>query len=120
MTKKPQSDFSANARAIAGSHSRVGGSGEITGALSDNQNGRLGVFYEEQDTYRDNSASEVFIFDSGYSYDLNNHLFTAQYTHYSQDLDGNRLRGVPTDDAGNFLTDRAWNHNEASDFLNLR
>lgn len=120
VTKKPQSEFSANARAIAGSHSRVGGSGEITGALSDNQNGRLGVFYEEQDTYRDNSASEVFIFDSGYSYDLNNHLFTAQYTHYSQDLDGNRLRGVPTDDAGNFLTDRAWNHNEASDFLNLR
>lgn len=120
VTKKPQSEFNANARAIAGSHSRVGGSGEITGALSDNQNGRLGVFYEEQDTYRDNSASEVFIFDSGYSYDLNNHLFTAQYTHYSQDLDGNRLRGVPTDDAGNFLTDRAWNHNEASDFLNLR
>lgn len=120
VTKKPQSEFSANARAIAGSHSRVGGSGEITGALSDDQNGRLGVFYEEQDTYRDNSASEVFIFDSGYSYDLNNHLFTAQYTHYSQDLDGNRLRGVPTDDAGNFLTDRAWNHNEASDFLNLR
>lgn len=120
VTKKPQSEFSANARAIAGSHSRVGGSGEITGALSDNQNGRLGVFYEEQDTYRDNSASEIFIFDSGYSYDLNNHLFTAQYTHYSQDLDGNRLRGVPTDDAGNFLTDRAWNHNEASDFLNLR
>lgn len=120
VTKKPQSEFSANARAIAGSHSRIGGSGEITGALNDNQNGRLGVFYEDQDFFRDNSTSEVFIFDSGYSYDLNNHLFTAQYTHYSQDLDGNRLRGVPTDDAGNFLTDRSWNHNEASDFLNLR
>jgi iron complex outermembrane receptor protein len=120
VTKKPESEFSANARAIAGSHARVGGSGEITGALSDNQNGRLGVFYEDQDFYRDNSTSEVFIFDSGYSYDFNNHLFTAQYTHYSQDLDGNRLRGVPVDDAGNFLTDPSWNHNEASDFLNLR
>jgi iron complex outermembrane receptor protein len=120
VTKKPESEFSANARAIAGSHARVGGSGEITGALSDNQNGRLGVFYEDQDFYRDNSTTEVFIFDSGYSYDFNNHLFTAQYTHYSQDLDGNRLRGVPVDDAGNFLTDPSWNHNEASDFLNLR
>ena len=120
VTKKPESEFSANALAIAGSHARVGGSGEITGALSDNQNGRLGVFYEDQDFYRDNSTTEVFIFDSGYSYDFNNHLFTAQYTHYSQDLDGNRLRGVPVDDAGNFLTAPSWNHNEASDFLNLR
>jgi len=120
ITKKPKPEFSANARAIAGSHSRVGGSGEITGPLADNQSGRLGVFYEEQDTYRDNSASEVFIFDSGYTYDFNDHLFTAQYTHYSQDLDANRLRGVPVDDGGNFLTDPSWNHNEASDFLNLR
>ncbi|KXJ61256.1 MAG: TonB-dependent receptor [Alteromonas sp. Nap_26] len=120
ITKKPEPEFSANVRAIAGSHSRTGGSGEITGALTDNQNGRLGAFYEEQGTFRDNSASEVFIFDTGYTYDLNNHLFTAQYTHYSQDLDANRLRGVPTDDNGNFLTNRSWNHNEPSDFLNLR
>ena len=120
ITKKPTSDFNANARVIAGSHSRFGGSAEINGAIDDNQNARAGIFYEEQDTFRDNSDSEVFIFDTGYSYDINDHLLTLQYTHYSQDMGANRLRGVPTDDNGNFLTDRSWNHNEASDFLNLR
>ena len=27
---------------------------------------------------------------------------------------------MPVDDSGNFLTNPDWNHNEASDFLNLR
>lgn len=120
VTKKPTSEFDANARIIAGSHARFGGSAEINGAINDDQNARAGVFYEQQDTYRDNSDSEVFIFDSGYTYDLQGHLLTLQYTHYSQDLGANRLRGVPVDDSGNFLTNPDWNHNEASDFLNLR
>ena len=120
VTKKPTSEFDANARIIGGSHARFGGSAEINGAVNDNQNARAGVFYERQDTYRDNSDSEVFIFDSGYTYDLQGHLLTLQYTHYSQDLGANRLRGVPVDDSGNFLTTPDWNHNEANDFLNLR
>ncbi|WP_394221662.1 TonB-dependent siderophore receptor [Alteromonas gracilis] len=120
VTKKPTSEFDANARVITGSHARVGGSAEVNGALSDNQNARVGVFYEEQDTFRDNSDSQVFILDTGYTYEIQDHLLTLQYTHYSQDLGGNRLRGVPVGDNGNFLVDPDWNHNEASDFLNLR
>jgi iron complex outermembrane receptor protein len=43
-----------------------------------------------------------------------------QFTDITQNLGGNRLRGVPVNDAGSFLTDRRWNHNEASDFLDMR
>jgi iron complex outermembrane receptor protein len=39
---------------------------------------------------------------------------------YHQDLPGNRLRGVPADAAGNFLTSIRWNHNEPTDFLRLQ
>ena len=45
---------------------------------------------------------------------------TLQFTDITQNLGGNRLRGVPVNDAGTFLTDRRWNHNEASDFLDMR
>lgn len=121
ITKKPSSEFSANVRGIVGNFSRQGISGEITGGLSQDgaHAGRLGVFYEDQDTLRDNAGSETTIVDLGYSFDFNEHLLTLQYTRYEQDLAANRLRGVPVDDDGNFLTNIEWNHNEPTDFLNL-
>lgn len=120
VTKKPSHEFSANVRAIIGNFSRIGGSLEVTGETVENQAGRIGVFVEDQDTFRDNTNSNTAIADLGYSFDWNDHLLTLQYTHYKQDLGGNRLRGVPVDDDGNFYTDVTWNHNEASDFLDLQ
>ncbi|PCK31837.1 TonB-dependent siderophore receptor [Pseudoalteromonas piscicida] len=119
ITKKPQSEFSANTRIIVGTDNRYGGSAEVTSEVAEAQSIRLGAFYEQQDTYRDNSASEVAIFDAGYAYDFDDARLVLQYTHYKQDLDANRLRGVPADDNGEFLTYPQWNHNEASDFLDL-
>ncbi len=119
ITKKPQSEFSANTRIIAGTDSRYGASGEVTGEVAQAQSIRLGAFYEQQDTYRDNSASEVAIMDAGYAYDFDDARLILQYTHYKQDLDANRLRGVPAGDDGEFLTTPSWNHNEPTDFLNL-
>lgn len=120
VTKKPERDFSAELRAIAGTEGRYGGSYEVTGPMGDVLASRLGVFYETRNTPRINTASETFILDAGVSVALHNDAeLILQGTRYQQDLDGNRLRGVPVDDDGNFLTDRRWNHNESTDFLNL-
>ena len=120
VTKKPEEEFSANIRGIVGTEERIGVSGEITGALPfDGAAGRLGVFYEDRETPRVNTASSTRIYDAGLSFELPFADLTLQATRYEQDLDGNRLRGVPVDDDGNFLTDRRWNHNEESDFLDL-
>ncbi|RXF06221.1 TonB-dependent receptor [Pseudoalteromonas sp. PS5] len=119
ITKKPQAEFSANTRIIFGTDNRFGGSAEVTSEVAEAQGIRLGAFYEQQDTYRDNSASEVAIIDAGYAYDFDDARLVLQYTHYKQDLDANRLRGVPADDSGEFLTYPKWNHNEPSDFLDL-
>ena len=120
VTKKPSQEFSANIRGIVGTEERIGASGEITGALPmEGAAGRLGVFYEDRETPRVNTASSTRIYDAGVSFELPFADLTLQATRYEQDLDGNRLRGVPVDDAGNFLTDRRWNHNEVTDFLNL-
>ncbi|MEM0984928.1 MAG: TonB-dependent receptor [Pseudomonadota bacterium] len=120
VTKKPEAEFSANIRGIIGTEERYGGSAEITGALPlDGTAGRLGVFFEDRETPRVNTASRVAIYDAGISFDLGIADLILQATRYEQDLDGNRLRGVPVDDDGNFLTDRRWNHNEETDFLDL-
>ena len=120
VTKKPEKEFSAEIRAIAGNRDRFGGSGEVTGSLTDRIAGRVGVFYEEQDDFRFNADVQTLILDAGLSFDLGFADVVLQATHYDQDQGGNRLRGVPVDDDGNFLVTRRWNHNEATDFLDLK
>ena len=120
VTKKPEEEFSAQLSAVVGNRDRLGGSGEITGPLATGIAARAGLFYETQDSFRINAGSETLIADGGLSFDLGPARLVLQATRYDQNLDGNRLRGVPADDEGNFLTDISWNHNEASDYLNLR
>ena len=120
VTKKPDEAFSARVAGVVGTEARYGASAEVTGALPvQGVSGRLGVFYEEQNTARVNARSEILILDGGLKLDLPLGELNLQATHYDQNLPGNRLRGVPTDNLGRFLTDRRWNHNEPGDFLRL-
>ncbi|KDA01910.1 TonB-dependent siderophore receptor [Hyphomonas oceanitis] len=120
VTKKPSEQFGATASAVYGTEGRKGASVEVTGALPmEGAAGRLGIFYEDQNGPRRNAGSETDIYDAGLSFDLGVADLVLQATRYEQKLGGNRLRGVPTDDLGNFLADRRWNHNEPTDFLDL-
>ncbi|MEN1728993.1 MAG: TonB-dependent receptor, partial [Pseudomonadota bacterium] len=120
ITKKPSAVDYAVGRLVGGTDSRFGGSVEINGALPlEGAAGRVGLFYEDQDTFRDNTGSESLIFDGGLSFDIGGSLLTVQATRYEQNLDGNRLRGVPVTDDGDFIASRRWNHNEPDDFLDL-
>lgn len=119
ITKKPEYEFSAEVTGVVGNRDRYGGSAEITGPIAGDLAGRAGLFYEQQDSFRFNAGSETFIADGGLAYDLGSALLILQATRYDQELDANRLRGVPVDDEGNFLTTIRWNHNEPTDYLNL-
>ncbi|WP_293322413.1 TonB-dependent receptor [Phenylobacterium sp.] len=120
LTKKPDEQFSARVAGVVGTEARYGASAEVTGALPvQGVSGRLGAFYEEQNTPRVNARSEILILDGGLKIELPVGELNLQATHYDQNLPGNRLRGVPADDLGHFLTDRRWNPNEPGDFLRL-
>lgn len=119
VTKKPIGENSAEASLTAGTEARYGTSLEMERVLTDRLSVRGGVFYEDMNLPRRNADSATEIYDLGAALDLGRGALVLQATHYEQDLGGNRLRGVPTDDLGNFLADRRWNHNEASDFLRL-
>ena len=118
VTKQPTDESTARLRAIAGTESRLGASGEWSGPLPAGS-ARLGLFFEDRDLPRDNAGSRSVIADAGYRIDLGGSRLTLQAARYDQDLAGARLRGVPTDANGRFLADRRWNHNERSDFLRL-
>lgn len=119
VTKTAGEGFGGEVRAVAGDRSRVGASGEVNVPLvKDRLSGRVALYYEEQDSFRRNAASETFIGDVSFRLNITDDLdLVAQYTAYDQDLPGNRLRGVPVNLAGDFLTDISWNHNEPTDFL---
>jgi iron complex outermembrane receptor protein len=121
ITKQPSEAFSARVSAVIGTEGRAGGAVEIEGALPGlgGQASRFGAFYEDRNQPRTNAASEVRILDAGVRVPVGAAALTLQATHYEQELQANRLRGVPTDNLGHFLADRRWNHNERSDFLNL-
>ncbi len=121
VTKKPDASQPSRARIVIGDESRYGGSLEVNGSTGlAGSAWRVGVFYEQRDTPRFNTASDTGIYDLGVSFALPGDTnLVLQATRYVQDLQGNRLRGVPVTDNGDFLTDRRWNHNEASDFLDL-
>ncbi|WP_373489923.1 TonB-dependent siderophore receptor [Parasphingorhabdus sp.] len=120
ITKKAETDrFEGNVQAIAGTEDRWGGSAEINAPLGNGFAARGGMFYEDRGTFRNNAASRTLIVDGGLSFDPGPVRIDIQATRYDQELDANRLRGVPVDDDGEFLTDRRWNHNEPGDFLNL-
>lgn len=120
ITKKAQNDLlEGKVKAIAGTEDRWGGSVEINAPLGNRFAVRGGLFYEDRGTFRFNAASRTMIADAGVSFDPGPIRVDIQATRYDQELDANRLRGVPVDDDGEFLTDRRWNHNEPSDFLNL-
>lgn len=121
VTKKPQNTrLTAEVRGIIGNADRFGGSAEINSTLGGDFAARGGLFYEDRGLFRFNAASRTFIADGGVSWSPGPVKLILQATRYDQELDANRLRGVPTDNDGNFLADRRWNHNEPGDFLNLR
>ena len=119
VTKTPGRDFAANVGAVVGQGNRYGAQAEVTGPINDVLAGRAGVFTEQRDLPRFGADSDTQIFEGSLALDVGGGRIIGQATKYQQDLGANRLRGVPTDNAGNFLADRRWNHNESTDFLVL-
>ncbi|MBB4857983.1 iron complex outermembrane receptor protein [Novosphingobium chloroacetimidivorans] len=123
VSKVPEDKSSLRLVGTMGNYNRAGMSAEATGPVDVGGvvSYRLGGFYESMAPYRTNTKSKSLIGDGGLSIKTNpGGKLTLQATIYDNDLPGNRLRGILTDDAGNFLTDIRWNANEPTDFLHLK
>ncbi len=120
VTKKPAFRQSGRIEITTGNRDLFGISAESTGPINNQLAYRVAGFYEEEDSFRNNAGSETRILDTGLTWQPGADTeITGQLSYYDIDFPGNRLRGVPVDDEGDFLTDISWNTNEASDFLAL-
>lgn len=122
VSKTPRDTFSGELKLIGGDYNRYGGSAEVTGPIvAGKLDGRAGFFYEKKDSFRMNAENRALIGDAGLTYRVNDDIDAiAQYTHYDQNLPGNRLRGVQVNMNGDFLSPITWNHNEPTDFLTTK
>ena len=120
VTKKPSYLEKRELKLTLGNYNTRGASLDMTGGLSDTMAYRLGGFYEEQDSFRNNADSANTELTGGLLFDLSDSTtLTTSIDYIKQDLDGNRLRGVPVDDNGNFLVDPSYNANESFDYQNM-
>ncbi|WP_111639694.1 TonB-dependent siderophore receptor [Marinomonas shanghaiensis] len=122
VTKKPSYEQKNTLKVSAGNKDFLSGSIESSGPANEDasQRYRVGIYSDGQDSYRNNVEEENRIIDLGYAWDIDsNNTLTVQYTDIHQYISGARLRGIPTDDEGNFLADTSWNNNEKSDYQEL-
>ncbi|AWF81592.1 TonB-dependent siderophore receptor [Microbulbifer sp. A4B17] len=120
VSKKPTFFENRELKVTTGSESLYGASMELTGGLNESVAYRLGGFYESQDSFRNNADSENTELAGGLLFDLSTDTqLTTTFDYIEQNLGGNRLRGVPVDDDGNFLVDPSYNANEEFDYQNL-
>lgn len=120
VTKKPSQTFSGSISIVGGTRNRYGAQAEVTGPINDTISLRAGAFFEDRDLPRSFAGNRSLLLDAGSTFDFGIAKLTAQIFRIELDLDANRLRGIPVDNDGHFLADRRWNHNEPSDYLDLR
>ncbi|SBS36668.1 Ferrichrome-iron receptor precursor [Marinomonas spartinae] len=122
VTKKPTYDPHNTVQASVGNKHFLSGSVESSGPLNKeaSKRYRVGIYSDGQHSYRNNVKEQNRIIDLGYAWDINdNDTLTTQYTNIHQNINGARLRGIPTDNDGNFLAPLSWNNNEKTDYQEL-
>ncbi len=120
ITKKPKEVLDGEVQVRFGSFAQRMMNGELTGPITDKLLARGAVYFEDRDSFRFNAGSTNSHAAANLLYKANdNHRFSAEAEFINQRLPGNRLRGVPVDANGNFLTSIKWSANEPTDFIKL-
>lgn len=121
-TKKPTAHTERQLRLELGNYDYAASSVEASGPLDDagRVRYRVGAHVDHENGFRNNTSQDSRIGDIGFALDVGDTgELLLQYTDLRQELDANRLRGVPVSDDGVFLADRSWNTNEPTDYLDL-
>lgn len=122
VIKKPTAMTHRKVSVTGGNEDFASGSVELSGAANEDatQRYRVGIYQDHANPSRKNTDVRNRIIDLGYEVDMSEDTTLGlQFMDVKQHNGGYRLRGIPVDDDGNFLTDVDWNANEASDYQSL-
>lgn len=118
VTKKPQPEMAHTLTALAGSFDTTRFSAESTGPVAGNEDVlyRIGALWDDSGGFRNNVEKENIILAPSVRFRMGRDTeLTLEGEYIDQQWDGWRLRGVPVDIGGNFLTDIEFSANEPGD-----
>lgn len=122
VTRRPRERFDARFTAATGNFAQRLAELDVTGPLNATGTllGRGAFFFEQRDVNRFNAATDNRHGVGGLLWRPHaNTSFTFDYEYIWQRNEGHRLRGVPVNAAGEFLTDIRWTTTEPNDFTDL-
>ena len=120
VTKKPKEVLDGEMQVRFGSFNQKMVNGELTGPVTNRLLARGAFYFEDRDSFRNNAGSRNSHAVGNLLYKASDHhRFSLEYEFINQRLPGNRLRGIPVDANGNFLTDIKWSANEPTDFIKM-
>jgi iron complex outermembrane recepter protein len=120
VTKQPKEVTDGEVQFRFGSYDQKYGSADLSHPLTNKLFSRGAVYMEDRDTFRSNTGNFNADGVLNFLYRPNeHHMFSAEAEYIHQNLRGQRLRGVPVDAAGNFLTYTRWTANEPSDRVKM-
>ncbi len=122
VSVKPQEEWNVEGSLRLGQYGQFFGHGEITGAID--EGGRLlhrvAAYGSTRDSFRNNaSMANTHIVSNALWRVTDSATIAVDYENITQNLAGHRLRGVPVNSDGEFLTDIAWTATEPTDFTEL-
>ncbi len=120
VTKQPTRDTSLETQFRAGSYDQKYGNVDFSRPLTKQLFSRGAFYIEDRDTFRTNTGARNTDAVLNLLYAPNGkNTFVAEGEYIDQLLRGQRLRGIPVNAAGDFLTYTRWVANEPSDRIKL-
>jgi iron complex outermembrane recepter protein len=122
VTKRPRDQFETRVSLGSGQFSQALGEVEVTGPANAARTllYRGAVYFEDRDGYRFNTELRNVHAVGSLAWKATPRAALAvDYEHIDQRNAAHRLRGVPVDAAGDFLTDYRWTASEPTDYTDL-
>jgi iron complex outermembrane recepter protein len=120
VTKQPKEVIDGELQVRLGSFNQKYANGDFGGPIGKRLFARGAFYMEDRDTFRTNSGSTNSHAVANLLYKLNDrHRLSAEGEFLNQTLGGQRLRGVPVNAVGTFLTNIQWSANEPSDKIKM-
>jgi iron complex outermembrane receptor protein len=120
VTKQPTESIDGEVQVRFGSYNQKFTNADFGGPIGKHFFARGAFYFEDRDTFRANSGARNSHAVANLAYRFNErHRLAAEAEFINQTLHGQRLRGVPVNSNGDFLTYIQWSANEPSDRIKM-
>ncbi len=120
ITKKPKTILDGSSEIRFGEFGLAAGNLDVSVPLGRNFYSRFAGFIEQRDSFRNNAGLENQNYITNLLWQPTDKTrVNLEYEYIRQFQRGHRLRGVPVDANGNFLTDISFTATERNDFVRL-